>query len=49
MNDIAAWIAPAATVIAAVMTAANLGARITDWGFVVFTVGSTSLDDGYRS
>ena len=40
MNDIAAWIAPAATVIAAVMTAANLGARITGWGFVVFTVGS---------
>ena len=40
MNDIAAWVAPAATVIAAVMTAANLGARITGWGFVVFTVGS---------
>jgi hypothetical protein len=40
LNDIAAWIAPAATVIAAVMTAANLGARITGWGFIVFTVGS---------
>lgn len=40
MNDIAAWIAPAATVIAAIMTAANLGARITGWGFIVFTVGS---------
>lgn len=26
--------------IAAMMTAANLGARITGWGFVVFTVGS---------
>jgi hypothetical protein len=40
MNDIAAWLAPAATVIAAVMTAANLGAKITGWGFIVFTVGS---------
>lgn len=40
MNDIAAWLAPAATVIAAIMTAANLGAKITGWGFVVFTVGS---------
>ncbi len=26
--------------IAAMMTAANLGARITGWGFVVFTLGS---------
>ncbi|WHU02459.1 PRC-barrel domain-containing protein [Sphingomonas sp. NIBR02145] len=26
--------------IAAMMTAANLGARLTGWGFVVFTVGS---------
>lgn len=40
MEDLAAWIAPAATMIAAMMTAANLGARITGWGFVVFTVGS---------
>lgn len=32
--------APIATVIAAMMTAANLGARVTGWGFVVFTVGS---------
>jgi len=36
----AQWIAPAATMIAAMMTAANLGARTTGWGFVVFTVGS---------
>lgn len=28
--------------IAAMMTAANLGARITGWGFVVFTVGSVA-------
>jgi len=40
MEDIAGWVAPAATMIAAMMTAANLGARITGWGFVVFTVGS---------
>lgn len=40
MNDIASWLAPAATVVAAIMTAANLGAKVTGWGFVVFTVGS---------
>ena len=38
--DLAGWIALAATCIAATMTAANLGARITGFGFVVFTVGS---------
>src|SRR4051812_35651207 len=37
---LAGWIAPAATMIAAMMTAANLGARVTGWGFVVFTVGA---------
>ena len=40
MEQIAAWIAPAATMIAAMMTAANLGTRVTGWGFIVFTVGS---------
>lgn len=40
MEDLAGWIAPIATMIAAMMTAANLGARVTGWGFVVFTVGS---------
>jgi hypothetical protein len=40
MSDLASWIASGATMIAAVMTAANLGSRITGWGFVVFTVGS---------
>lgn len=40
MEDVAAWIAPVATMIAAMMTAANLGARVTGWGFIVFTVGS---------
>lgn len=38
--EAAGWIAPAATMIAAMMTAANLGARVTGWGFIVFTVGS---------
>ncbi len=40
MEEVAGWIAPIATTIAAIMTAANLGARVTGWGFVVFTVGS---------
>lgn len=40
MEQAAGWIAPIATMIGAMMTAANLGARLTGWGFVVFTVGS---------
>jgi hypothetical protein len=40
--DAAGIIAPAATMLAAMMTAANLGARVTGWGFVVFTLGSLS-------
>lgn len=40
MENAAGLIAPAATMIAAMMTAANLGARVTGWGFVVFTLGS---------
>lgn len=40
MEEAAGLIAPAATMIAAMMTAANLGARITGSGFVVFTLGS---------
>ena len=40
LETIAGWIAPAATMIAAMMTAANLGARVTGWGFAVFVVGS---------
>lgn len=40
VSDVAAWIAPVATIAAAVMTAANLGARLTGWGFVVFTLAS---------
>lgn len=40
MGEIAGWIAPAATMIAAIMTASNLGSRVTGWGFVVFAIGS---------
>jgi len=40
MLEVAGWIAPAATMIAAIMTAANLGARVTGWGFAVFSVGA---------
>ena len=40
MADTVGWIASVATMIAAMMTAANLGARFTGWGFVVFFVGS---------
>lgn len=40
MEEAAGYIAPAATMIAAMMTAANLGARVTGWGFIVFTIGS---------
>jgi sporulation protein YlmC with PRC-barrel domain len=39
-GGIASWVAPAATMVAATMTAANLGARVTGWGFAVFTLGS---------
>ena len=42
MDQIAGWIAPTATMLAAMMTAANLGARVTGWGFVVFTIGSVA-------
>lgn len=40
MEELSSWIAPIATAIAACMTAANLGSRVTGWGFVVFTIGS---------
>ena len=40
MESIATWVAPIATTIAALMTASNLGSRITGYGFIVFTVGS---------
>jgi hypothetical protein len=40
MTDIIPWVATIATIIAASMTAANLGSRITGYGFVVFTFGA---------
>lgn len=40
METILTWVAPVATIVAALMTASNLGARITGAGFIVFTVGS---------
>ena len=40
MADTISWIATVATVIAASMTAANLGSRITGYGFCVFLLGS---------
>lgn len=42
MFALAGWIAPAATMIAAIMTAANLGTRVTGWGFAVFAVGAVA-------
>jgi hypothetical protein len=42
MAETISWIATIATVIAASMTAANLGSRITGYGFCVFLLGSLS-------
>lgn len=42
MEDLAGWVALAATCIAALMTASNLGARVTGWGFVIFTIGAAA-------
>lgn len=40
MEQTVSWIATAATIIAACLTASNLGPRITGYGFIVFTIGS---------
>jgi sporulation protein YlmC with PRC-barrel domain len=40
LEDQVGWVASIATMLAAMMTAANLGTRVTGYGFVVFTVGS---------
>ena len=40
MADIIQWVATAATILAALVTASNLGARITGYGFGIFLVGS---------
>ena len=50
MADIISWIATIATIIAASMTASNLGSRITGYGFCVFLVGSLCVArDRHRS
>lgn len=40
MADTISWVATFATIVAASMTAANLGSRITGYGFAVFLAGS---------
>ena len=40
MADIISWIATVVTIVAAFMTASNLGSRVTGYGFAVFTVGA---------
>ena len=40
MADKISWIATVATIVAAFMTAANLGSKITGYGFAVFLIGS---------
>lgn len=42
MADTISWVATIATIIAASMTAANLGSRITGYGFAVFLIGSVA-------
>jgi hypothetical protein len=42
LGDVAAWLALGATCIAAIMTASNLGPRVTGWGFVIFTAGAAA-------
>lgn len=40
MTNLISWVATAATITAACMTASNLGVRLTGYGFAVFTIGS---------
>ena len=42
MENFADWGASVATILAALMTAANLGARVTGWGFAMFALGSAA-------
>jgi len=42
MENFASWAAAAATIVGALMTAANLGARITGWGFATLVLGSVA-------
>ena len=40
MADILSWAATATTILAALMTASNIGSRVTGYGFGVFTIGA---------
>ena len=40
MAQTISWIATIATIVAALMTAANLGSRVTGYGFLVFAIGA---------
>lgn len=40
MAETISWVATIATIVAAFMTASNLGPRITGYGFAVFTLGA---------
>ena len=40
MAETISWVATVATIIAAFMTASNLGSRVTGYGFAVFTFGA---------
>jgi hypothetical protein len=40
MTDIIQWGATLTGIAAAILVALNLGARVTGWGFVIFTVSS---------
>lgn len=40
MAEYISWFATAATILAALVTASNLGARITGYGFIIFLSGS---------
>ena len=42
MDQLAGWVGMIATIVAAIMTASNLGPRVTGWGFAVFTVASVA-------
>ncbi|MGN6621953.1 MAG: PRC-barrel domain containing protein [Sphingomonas sp.] len=42
VGDAAGWVALVATSVAALMTASNLGARVTGWGFAIFTLGAAA-------
>lgn len=40
MAETISWLATVATILAASMTASNLGSRVTGYGFVIFTAGA---------